>query len=62
MSCPKSPSGRTFSGDYGYWSSKHHDQFYDILGFVISMFCWRQLEIRETVSLHIWWQRQVAGG
>ena len=36
---------------------KQHDLQFYFLGFVISMFCWRHLDTRETGSLHIWFQR-----
>ena len=32
---------------------KQHDLQFYVLGFVISMFCWRHLDTRETGSLHI---------
>ena len=50
MRCPKFPSGRTYSDDYGYWKSLYHFKagavnirinFTNYLGFVISMFCQR---------------------
>lgn len=54
MRCPRFPSGRSFSRDYGSWKS------HIILKLINSFLL--LLKFISIVSLHIWWQQQVEVG